>query len=214
MKCLLILLSLIICGCNQKPNSEITDNKFDVALSNGKNLSVRSDNIFMDFHFGQTRTEVKEHYKKLAKEKILQICGDGAYRNIITLDPASNHYSNIFVNISENYYEDKLYCFTLSLKNDSGNEIIDNSISPLMMYDTYKAFETKYPHTIWRANKDLENTKILSFEGAENNRYIKITHDEDGHVFVSYSDLITLARIDSANQVKKSQDYNKTLKIL
>jgi hypothetical protein len=214
MKCLVILLSLIIWGCNQKPNSELADNKFDVALSNGKNSSVRSDYIFMDFHFGQTRAEVKEHYKKLAKEKILQICGDGAYRDIITLDPTSKYYNNIAVTISEDYFENRLYDLTLSLKNDSNNELLDNSVSPLMMYDAYKAFKTKYPQTIWRTNKNKVNGYLLSFEGVENNRYIKIISDEEGHVLISYINLITIAKIDSANQVKKSQDYKKTLKIL
>jgi hypothetical protein len=210
----LLFFCFVFWVCGKNDQTKKYDDEFNTAVSQGKSPSVRLDNIFMDFRFGQTRSEVKEHYKKLAKEKTLQICNDGAYRDIITLDPSRKYYNNITVNISEDYFEDRLYNFTLSLKNDSGNELLDNSISPIMMIDVHKAFETRYPQTIWITNKEQGSGNLLSFEGVEKNRFIKISDNEKGHVIISYIDLIALARIDSVNQVKKSQDYDKTLKIL
>ena len=122
------IFSLLACQNKEKNYHEQWNKDFETALSEAQNSVASEDTIFLNFRFGMTEKDVRNHFNSLLKEKKVYLKNEK-----FTYDfHASNE--TLKTTFVPEYFNDKLYRFTLLFNDD----VLGGAICMFKALDTFK----------------------------------------------------------------------------
>ena len=160
MSRMIFILSLIIfTSCTQqekKSNAKSDLSIFKEAYDKAAASDIVLDTIFLGLRFGMNKEEMHDHLREMAYKGKLEANNIEGYQYLL----ATDNNSTVRASLSADFFEEKLYKFTLNFQDYRSNGIPISVDEKYMVNRAKSLFVMKYP-----INKDNFNGYYYTLEG-------------------------------------------------
>ena len=206
-----LILLIFFIGCQNKSQN---DNKKEITYYNKVieelGSSIKHNDIFLTFEFGDNKNVIKNKFAILFKEKFISRNNSG-YTYTFVFD--EHNFNNGYASFSTKYHNGKLYNFKLTVEphdimKDFGGTSDTETVqlqTNLLYYSLSKIYSDRYGIPIHRKNILYDKDNQIWING---NREIEISIASN-YVNINYTDLSVLNKLEKdVNESRIIQSTN------